>query len=52
MVEAPTQLHYELRYTSLAAVEESLTWMIKRGELPDQGSRLGGQPVRGDTNEV
>jgi nucleoside-diphosphate-sugar epimerase len=36
--KARVQLQYEPRYTSLAAVEESLTWMIDRGRFPGYGS--------------
>jgi nucleoside-diphosphate-sugar epimerase len=41
-VKAQVQLQYEPRYTSLAAVEESLRWMIERGHLLRQASRRGG----------
>ena len=42
--KARVQLLYEPRYTSLAAVEESLVWMIERGQLLRQGSRRGDGP--------
>jgi nucleoside-diphosphate-sugar epimerase len=42
MVKARVQLRYEPRYTSLAAVEESVRWMIERGHLPGRGSLPGG----------
>ncbi len=40
--KAQAELQYRPRYTSLAAVEESLRWMIERGHLLREGSRRGG----------
>jgi nucleoside-diphosphate-sugar epimerase len=45
MAKARTQLHYEPRYTSLSAVEESLRWMIERGQLLERGSIPAEEPV-------
>jgi NAD(P)-dependent dehydrogenase (short-subunit alcohol dehydrogenase family) len=41
MVKARTQLHYEPRYASLAAVEEALTGMVDRGHLLGHGANPG-----------